>query len=124
MLFSGQAADTPRETFFYYKGTSLNAVRKGTWKLHLLKDGKPVQELYDLENDVAESRSVSNEYPAIVEDLLQEAAACRIDLGDSATGVTGRNLRPCGRVENPVTLTRYQPGHPYILAEYDLKERG
>jgi len=124
MLFSGQAADTPRETFFYYKGTSLNAVRKGTWKLHLLKDGKPVQELYDLENDVEESRSVSNEYPAIVEDLLQEAAACRIDLGDSATGVTGRNLRPCGRVENPVTLTRYQPGHPYILAEYDLKERG
>jgi arylsulfatase A-like enzyme len=124
MLFSGQAADSPRETFFYYMGSSLHAVRKGKWKLHLRRDGQPAQDLYDLESDIAESHRVSDDHPAIVADLLQEAATCRLDLGDSATGVTGRNLRPTGRVANPVPLTRFQPGHPYIVAEYDLKERG
>jgi hypothetical protein len=38
--------------------------------------------------------------------------------------VEGRNVREIGRIENPDTLTHYDPEHPYIIAMYDLKERG
>ena len=31
---------------------------------------------------------------------------------------------PVGRFENPDTLTQYDPEHPYMIALYDLKERG
>ena len=36
----------------------------------------------------------------------------------------GEPWRPSGRVTNPVTLTEYDPEHPYIIAMYDLKDRG
>jgi hypothetical protein len=48
----------------------------------------------------------------------------RQDIGDTARGVEGRNVRPVGRVEEGVCLTEYDPTHPYIMAEYDLSERG
>ena len=31
---------------------------------------------------------------------------------------------PIGRFENSDTLTQYDPEHPYMIALYDLKERG
>ena len=50
--------------------------------------------------------------------------ACRKDIGDEAAGITGENIRPAGRVENPETLTHLSHDHPYMIAIYDLKERG
>ena len=60
----------------------------------------------------------------VVEELSALLDGCRQDLGDEATGVQGRNVREAGRVEDPDTLTHYDPDHPYIIAMYDLKERG
>ena len=31
---------------------------------------------------------------------------------------------PIGRFEHPDTLTQYDPEYPYMIALYDLKERG
>ena len=58
------------EIFFYCKGTSLQAVRKGKWKLrHTRASGK---ELYDLDLDPAEQFNVAQENQELVDALYQE----------------------------------------------------
>ncbi|MEZ4622731.1 MAG: hypothetical protein R2867_45535 [Caldilineaceae bacterium] len=108
----------------------LMAIRVGRWKLHVSrmtfpdKQITPVAELYDLETDIGETNNFYAQHPEIVADLEARLAACRLDLGDDITGVVGENVRPVGRVENPDTLTHYDPVHPYIVAMYDLQDRG
>ena len=41
-----------------------------------------------------------------------------------ATGAKGEDVRPVGRVDNPDTLTHYDPDHLYIVAMYDIPHRG
>ena len=83
-----------------------------------------MNELYDLDADIGETKNVYNQHPDVVANLNAKAEACRQDIGDSALGIEGANIRPAGRVENPVTLTDLDPEHPYMIAMYDLKERG
>ena len=141
MFESGEVAP-PRNTFFYYMGNRLEAVRKGKWKLHVSREVRPDQRtgvasqaeiddtaanipgLYDLESDIGETTNVFDSHPDVAAELSALAAACREDLGDEAEGVVGRNVRPSGHVDNPDTLTHYDPEHPYIYAEYDKYERG
>lgn len=124
LLFSGGKARSPRETFFYYMSNNLEAVREGKWKLHVWKEDHEVRELYDLENDIGESNNVREAFPEVVARLEKLLKQCRLDLGDEATGIAGSHCRPPGRVENPDTLTRYEPGHPYMVAMYDIEEAG
>lgn len=130
-LMVGEAdAESPYEAFFYYIMNNLMAVRVGKWKLHVNTfvgpDSRiePISELYDLETDVGETTDLSEQFPDVVAQLEAKMAECRQDLGDASTGVAGQNLRPVGRVERPTTLTEYDPEHPYIIAMYDLKDRG
>ena len=83
-----------------------------------------INELYDLETDIGETNNIYDQHPEIVDELETKLNICRQDLGDHITGVEGQNLRPVGRVDNPQTLTHYDPDHPYIMAMYDLKDRG
>ncbi len=123
-------AVSPHTAFFYYIMHNLMAVRAGKWKLHVSrmifpdKQITPVAELYDLEIDIGETTNLYDQYPDIVADLEAKLAACREDLGDAITGIAGKNLRPVGHVDNPQTLTKYDPAHPYIIAVYDLEDRG
>jgi arylsulfatase A-like enzyme len=120
------------EAFFYYNGNCLDAVRCGKWKLFVGRGGnhsgeggrQQVRELYDLENDVGETRNVAEAHPDVVATMLRHVEACRSDIGDDAAGTVGRNARPSGRVSNPKPLTEYSPGHPYIIAEYDTDAAG
>lgn len=127
LLFSGGQGASPHEEFFYYMSNRLEAVRCGKWKLHVGKKRGggyvEINELYDLESDPAESRNLYSQYPEVVAELSAKLAACREDIGDEATGVTGKNIRPIGRVENPDTLTHYDPEHPYIVAMYDSSDK-
>ena len=117
-------AESPHDSFFYYKRNSIEAVRSGQWKLHIRKDDEEMQQLYNLESDIGETENLYAQHPEIVADLQTKIDACRRELGDDATGISGANVRPIGRVENPDTLTHYDPEHPYMIALYDLKERG
>ncbi len=117
-------AESPHESFFYYKRNSIEAVRSGQWKLHIRKDDEEIQQLYNLESDIGETENLYEQHPEIVADLQIKIDACRRELGDDATGISGASVRPIGRVENPDTLTHYDPEHPYMIALYDLKERG
>ena len=50
--------------------------------------------LYNLKDDPGETKNVAAEHPDIVERLQQVAAAARADLGDSLSGIAGKNIRP------------------------------
>lgn len=127
LLFSGGSSEGPNEEFFYYMSNRLEAVRVGKWKLHVgKKRGKEymgINELYDLEADPGETTNLYDSQPTVVADLMRRLEACREDLGDEAEGVVGKNVRPAGRVSNPQHLTRYDPSHPYIVAQYDLSDQ-
>lgn len=115
---------SPRREFFYYRMNDLEAVRTDTWKLHVSKAGVPVRELYNLREDISESRNVYEEHPDIVAQLEKLLEECRADLGDDRTGIQGRGIRPIGQVDNPRPLTQYREDHPYIIQMYDKDEIG
>jgi hypothetical protein len=87
-------------------------------------EGKPVQLLFDLAADPAESHDVYLEQPEAVRRLEKIADGYRQDIGDALTGAPGLNCRPPGKASNPKPLTYYDPDYPYIIAEYDLPDAG
>jgi arylsulfatase A-like enzyme len=123
-LWFDETARSPHEAFFYYFMDDLEAVRCGSWKLHLSKHGEAVTELYDLEHDAAESTNLYGHRPDVVADLERHADRARISLGDARLGIAGDDRRAVGRVEHPKPLTTFDPEHPYYMAEYDLSDRG
>jgi arylsulfatase A len=119
-LLAGQhGARTPHAAWFYYWDRHLQAVRSGPWKLHFPhayvkpapagRDSRPGQyanpriglELFTLDNDLGEATNVAAQHPDVVQHLENLAEGCRTDLGDSATKVEGRNVRPPGRRLDP-----------------------
>jgi arylsulfatase A-like enzyme len=73
---------SPRQSYFYYRGSTLQAVRSGKYKLHVVtrEEGweqtpKPVDPpwLYDLERDPGERYDVAKEHPDVVAALLKMA---------------------------------------------------
>ena len=124
LMYNQEGAASPHDTFYYYRLNNIEAVRSGKWKLHLRKNEEEISELYDLEEDNGENNNLFDQHPEIVKELNAKIDACRKDIGDEAAGIIGENIRPAGRVDNPDTLTHYDPEHPYIIAMYDLKDRG
>ena len=120
-LMAGQAnARSPHEAYCVYWGPHLQAIRSGPWKLHFphpyVKPSPPGQggqpgkyatlkleaALYNLETDIGETNNVAAQYPEIVKRLEGFAEMARADLGDSATGTKGGNVRTPGRIEDAV----------------------
>jgi arylsulfatase A len=128
LLFGEAGAASPHESFYYYRLASLEAVRKGKWKLHFAKEksfaggGAFSPELYDLDADIGESNNVIANHPDIVKELMAIADSARQDLGDALTETVGSGTRPVGRVENPKPLAYYNPDHPYMVACYDTPD--
>jgi arylsulfatase A-like enzyme len=120
---AGGAINDDRD-FFFIRGANIGAVRRGQWKLHLVRNGHDVSELYDLTADVGEQHNVAADNPAIVAALTASIETGRAALGDERLGIEGSEIRPIGCVDNPVPLTEFDPTHPYFMAEYDLHHRG
>ena len=121
LLCGVPGAKSPHEAlYFWYHVNNLEAMRAGKWKLHFPhkyrsmvgrepgSGGTPGSydygveiglALFDLENDIGESRDVAAEHPEVVARLTAMADAMRARLGDSLTGVAGSENRPPGRVE-------------------------
>lgn len=59
---TGEASGNPHERLFWRSGAKL-AVREGRWKL--VRDAGKPDELYDLEADVAESKDLAAQQPAV-----------------------------------------------------------
>jgi len=86
-------AKPPRQEFFYWRGSRLEAVRSGRWKLsrRTTKRKSPPgpMALYDLAKDIGESRDLAAENPGVVERLTKRMAEHREDIR--------KHSRPCGR---------------------------
>lgn len=123
-------APSRREHFAYYKGCNLEAVRKGDWKLHFCKMGwspngmQNVEslELYNLREDIGETRNVQAQHPEKVSELEALAEQYREQFGDRRLGRVGHETRAIGQCANPQPLTCYDPAHPYMIAYYDLAD--
>lgn len=117
-LMKGNFSQNPRDNFlYYYRKNSLEAIRKGDWKLvfpHHTRtyegfrpgnDGQPGQTnenyffeggLFDLRRDPGERYNVRGEYPEVETELLKIAKTAREDLGDDLTNNPGKNRRSAG----------------------------
>ena len=124
LMFEENPGASPRREFAYYDENTIEAIRDTRWKLHVRKGGGEIAELYNLESDIGETNNLFDEYPNVVAALESKIDSFRAELGDEATGIAGSNVRPAGKVDNPDTLTHYDPEYPYIYAEYDKGERG
>jgi arylsulfatase len=116
-LLRGDAKADPRKEFLFYYGNTLQAVRRGDWKLHLPHDyrnyegmppgrdgfpgdtrtGRTSYELYNLKDDIGERRNVADLHPDVVEELRLMAEAAAKQLGNGKQAGTGQ--RPPGRLE-------------------------
>lgn len=116
-LLRGEAgARTPQQVFYHYHLGQLQAVRSGPWKLivpHVARpnQGKPEQtvnvslQLYNLDEDLSESKDVAQAHPEVVQRLTALAERGRDDLGDESLNIPGKNCRAPGHVEQARTLT-------------------
>lgn len=68
-LFDHPEAPSPHDTvgYFYYRNGKPQAVRLGEWKLRTDEPGSP--ELFNLREDIGESRNLAREHPELVERL-------------------------------------------------------
>jgi arylsulfatase A len=96
------------DTFFYYFGLRLNAVRHGDWKLQIATGNKAdpaaakfQPKLHNLRTDIGEATDVAAKHPEIVAKLKALIAANETDLGsdDIAPG-----CRELGQSANPKAL--------------------
>lgn len=90
LILGEEGAKTPHDRFFYQQGGNLAAVRSGDWKLFVKG------ELYNLREDLAESKNVAAENPDIVKRLEAMLEEFRKDIAE--------NSRPVGVAENSRTL--------------------
>ena len=118
-LMQGNDKARPRQIFYYYyHGSSLEAVRKNNWKLVFphehrtyvghdpgrggLKGGtgqaKTELAWYDLRRDPGERYNVQQSYPEIVKELEDIGAEARRDLGDDLQNIKGENVREPGKI--------------------------
>jgi arylsulfatase A-like enzyme len=107
LLFGNPNTQSPYKAFLYYFMNDLCAVRSGKYKLVMKETHKPHRKkplLYNLDDDIAETKDVAAEHPEIVKNLLAIAQNARQDLGDDSRNIAGQNCRQPGRVKNPKTL--------------------
>ncbi len=117
LMTGDAAAKTPHEAYYFYYGRQLQAIRSGPWKMHFKHGyrtlngrkggtgGTPVPydqaviqpSLYNLDQDISESKDVQAEHPEIVALLSHMADGMRTRLGDQK--LKGSESRPAGKVK-------------------------
>ena len=83
-IISGkEGALSPHDIYYYYKGNRLESARQGKWKIR--RSGKKSQsvELYNLEDDISESKNLSLKNPELIEVMLKKMDKFDKDLKSS-----------------------------------------
>jgi arylsulfatase A len=95
------------DTFYYYRGLRLEAVRHGDWKLQIANptkkdDTEPYSpKLYNLKTDIGETQDVAAKHPDVVKKLQELVKAMEDDLGLDGPAKGSREL---GKVQNAQPL--------------------
>jgi len=88
LMTGKKGAISPHEAYYFYRGTRLEAIRAGIWKL-VRKDKKI--ELFDIQDDLSETNNLAGEKGDVVERLT-----AMMDKFDSELKA---NSRPAGKAE-------------------------
>ena len=122
-------AKPAHETFYFYRGLKLEAVRHGDWKLRLANlqevkknakapDPAPATAmLFNLKKDIGESENVAAGNPDIVAKLESLVAEMKGDLGVDGPAPGSRAL---GKVENPAPIIGLDGK---VRREFDASEK-
>ena len=111
-LANGTARTTPVRMEYAAEASyaPLVGLRQDQWKyIHCELD--PPQ-LFDLENDIGETKNVADQNPDVVAKITQLVDKARAELGDSATKQTGTGVRPAGQLEAGDLRFNWVPGQP------------
>lgn len=121
-LSGAQVATPVHDTFYYYRGLTLEAVRQGDWKLRIAlgtqslgpnakakkkvaeKEAPFVPRLYNLKDDIGEDRDVAAQHPEVLAKLQALVAGMKNDLGLDGPAPGSREL---GRVKEARPLIPY-----------------
>ena len=87
LLLNTPGATSPYQAFFYFAANRLDAVRSGKWTLNR------AGELYDLDNDIGESKNVASEHAETVSKLKKYKKEMEKEMS--------RSIRKAGVVNNP-----------------------
>jgi len=117
-VLRGEKDAKAHDVLYFYNGLTLEAVRKGKWKLHLPRElhqqvywarqplggihslKKPL--LYNLAEDVSEKTDVADQHPDVVQKMLALAEKARKELGDwNREGTDRKQLHYSGNLNNP-----------------------
>ena len=119
----------PRQSYFYYSLTSLQAVRMDNWKLvlpreknspYLLWLGKYMDRvekpmLFNLKLDASEQNDLANERPDLVAKMLLEVEKAREEFGDyNRIGTTSRFLISVLKGQKPTFRPMANPKTAFI----------
>ena len=104
-ILLGQNQNEVRESIVHHSISGQFSLRKGDWKMnfcagsggwskpsdkHAEKEGHPKYQLYNLKDDIAESKNLYNKEKQKADELTQELKTI-VDNGRSTTGATQKN---------------------------------
>ncbi|QNN24116.1 hypothetical protein HED60_18200 [Planctomycetales bacterium ZRK34] len=92
----GRADRSPRDTYYFYSYSFLQAVRQGPWKLIVPRPNAPRwtswyahtiddiedYELYNVDHDISELHNVAADHPDVISQLKALYESARNELGD------------------------------------------
>jgi len=99
-MLTGASADPVRDVYFYYRGTTLYAARKGPWKAHFITQWAYVADsvrtehdpprLFHLDHDPSEQYDVAAAHPDVIAAIRAEVERHRANLDARATQLDAR----------------------------------
>ncbi|TWU32543.1 sulfatase-like hydrolase/transferase [Novipirellula artificiosorum] len=117
-MLSGKTDKSPRQEFAYYNGLTLEAIRRGPWKLHLPRQAAhrvywaqhPKKTYMNLDHavlnhlgdDISEKQDLTQSVPEQTKELQKLAAKIRLELGDwNREGTDRPEYSYPGNLNNP-----------------------
>jgi len=91
MIEGAPDAPSPHRDLFFFRGTALEAMRRGDWKYHAVREQPDqVGRLFDLANDLGETRNLASQHPERVESMRTEMRRFAAEIE--------RDKRPAGSI--------------------------
>jgi arylsulfatase A len=99
-VLTGTSTEAVRDVYFYYRGTTLYAVRKGPWKAHFITQWAYVADsvrvahdtprLFNLDHDPSEQYDVAAAHPDVIADIRAEVERHQANLDARPTQLDAR----------------------------------
>ena len=84
-MIKGDANEAVHDTYFFYRGTRIYAVRKGPWKAHFMTEWEYTEDneyaehdpplLFHLDHDPSEQYNVAEDHPDVITEIKKAIAA-------------------------------------------------